>query len=127
MKNNKQYSSPLVRMFQHNCRRKRGHLEPPVLPMVSEDEPSDDNDEFYEYGDTAELFDSSMSRISGIILSFIFIIFGICEIISPYKKVIPLSMRRIEVSTVESVISGLVVTLLGVALMWFCWLRHLKK
>ncbi len=127
MKNNKQYSSPLVRMFQHNCRRKRGHLEPPVLPMVSEEDPADDKEELYEYGDTAGLFDSSVSRISGTILSFIFIIFGICEIISPYKKVISSSMRRIEVSAGESVISGLVVTLLGVALMWFCWLRHLKK
>ena len=45
--NNRKCSSPLVRMFTSNSRRKRSLLEPPVLPMVSQDETTNSEIDFY--------------------------------------------------------------------------------
>jgi len=122
--NNRKCSSPLVRMFTSNSRRKRSLLEPPVLPMVSQDETTNSEIDFYMEEDW---YEGRTAKIAGSLLGILFILLGILCSLSPQSTIEHPTLGTIEPSLTSSIISTVFLVLIGFFLLWFFLFQHLIK
>ena len=114
-----------VQMFTSNFRRKRGNAEPPILPMVSDDEQTDSQKEFYS---EENMFEGKMAKVGGTLLGFLLFFLGLLNIFSPKSSLIHSKFgNEVEVSQTGNLLSGIFIIVIGFVLLWFFFLRHLLR
>ncbi len=124
-KNNKtKYNSPFVRIFTNNSRRKKGLLEPPVLPTVSQNEKTNSEKEFYSEEDW---YEGGLAKITGSLLGFLFVLMGILCSTSPQSKFVHPTLGEIKPSLTSDIISTVFLVIIGFSLLWVFFFRHFFK
>jgi hypothetical protein len=124
MKNKEQYSSPWVRMWTGNYRRKRGLGEPPILPMSYQENKTNAQEDFYSEED---LFSGLLARISDTILGLgLIIIGGITLLIPQRNKVYERCGDIFTISRENDVMAGVFCIILGLICLWITIFKYIK-
>ena len=112
-------------MFTSNFRRKRENTEPPVLPMVSDEEQTENQDELYT---DENIFEGKIAKFSGTLFGALLIFLGFLNIFSTKSSVVHSNFGyEVEVSKTDNLFTGIFIILLGIVFLWFFFLRHLLK